>query len=433
MTAQTSNSISTQDIILAKSRAVNLRTALSNCPPPLRELISWQEAIGAVEILLQYLEAYAGGNQMTSQFNVDAVEQELGVILRFWNDVFRTDTERQTDEALRYFEMVFSMGTIFSLSEDDIKRSASSGKVHVGERAKIYRQILAEANHMQQFPATLEQFAPNIDSTTTRGEKLVEEIYTACGKVHVFCDIVRKLSAPIPLNLWEEAVQASMTVGGLLNILIQVHTDFIDKYLGFVTREELSALANRLENQATYTDFTPELFTRINQEIEPIRMALFRHTGEEAEKQKHIIANYDQMVDVALRDRDASRLKNHPVYWLVGILLLGVFQIFGTLPLWLAFCFAAIFIPPIVMIGWMDFVSFSQSYELEYADNPDYWATRTHLNDRMLETRKDTADKIRKHIDRKNQWVKRGEKIFLFGSLPIFVVLVILGYYILKI
>ena len=46
--------------------------------------------------------------------------------------------------------------------------------------------------------------------------------------------------------------------------------------------------------------------TQLNQEIKPIRQILVRHTGEEAEKQKAVVDNYDQVIDIRKRDLDGA-------------------------------------------------------------------------------------------------------------------------------
>ena len=84
------------------------------------------------------------------------------------------------------------------------------------------------------------------------------------------------------------------------------------------------------------------------------------------------------------------------------------------------------FIAPVSILLWRDLELSGQSMTIEYPKEADFWVTRTHLHDRIAETREDSIEKFANAIERRKTERKLSEKLW-FIVMPVAIALNILS------
>lgn len=364
--------------------------------------------------------------------NSDAVDQnvklsmskELGEVSKAAQYLQNFDSEEASKNAENLSAVVSDLAAVLDLSKDKIIEYSQTLNIKPGERSFLYRNwsnnFAAEARDIEFLSNLPKKLSPE----TTRGEKLAGELYFKCGVIQAVCEGLDKsvisLSEPVGKHVFETFIE----IGCLAKCLSD---SFVEEYFTHVTLVEFKSLCEKLQNSATYQPLTQSLITQLHQEIKPMRQILLRHTGEEAEKQKAVVDNYDQIIDIYKRDLDGLKGINHPIIWVTSILIAVRF---GLLPIWDATWIGMLsllgFIAPVSILLWRDLELPGKEMTIEYPEQADFWVTRTHLHDRMAETRKDNIEKFANAIERRRRDRKLSEKLW-FIVMPVAIALNILS------
>ena len=288
-----------------------------------------------------------------------------------------------------------------------------------GERTETHRQKIGQSEQREKIKAQEEEALAFITALprefspeTTRGEKLISSIYSQCGVIQGICDGLDQ-----QLIVWGTTVarEAALTLQAIGRLLEHLPERFIENYLQDKVKTDFRALYGKLKNSATYSPISPSLISQLNQEITPIREILFRHTGEETYKQKEVIRNYDQMIDIYKKDMDGLRTDPHPITWGTGILIAVRMSLLteNIWPAtWIGMLSMLLFAIPFAVLWKRNFESSTKGINIEYPDTSDFWVTKTHLNDRIAETRKSIIKNMSQAVDDRRKDKKHAETLW---------------------
>lgn len=324
-----------------------------------------------------------------------------------------------SETAVRYREQLRSLiadiAAALMVDMDRIDSYSETRNITQGERTEAFRQFIsaenAEADAKQFLADSPKIFSPE----TTRGEKIINDIYALCGVIQDICDGLDQQEIVWCNTIKDTSVATFIKIGRMLELLERNSLPFIEKYLPDITLAEFKALYAKLKNRSAYDQVTSDRVIELNQEIAPIRMLLARHTGEEATKQDSVINNYDQMVDIYKRDLDSFKSNQHPMVWITGILIAVRLALLSsdTWPAtWIGLLSLLLFAVPFAVLWRRDFESLAKQIDIEYPDVPDYWVTRTHLNDRILETRKGIITRLDEALEDRRKARRWAERIW---------------------
>ena len=382
------------------------------------------DAAGACLKLCEMLIGIIQSNEAVDKNAKLSMSKELGEISKAARYLQNFDSEEARKYAQNLSAVVSDLSFALDLDKDKITEYSQTTNIISGERSTHYRKQLndyAAATRDAEFLSNLPQkFSPE----TTRGEKLVGELYFNCGVIQSVCDGFDKSLISSSETVREYVIKTFTQIGYLAECLSDA---FVEKYFTHLTLVEFKSLCEKLQNSATYQPLTPSLITQLHQEIKPIRQILVRHTGEEAEKQKAVVDNYDQVIDIQKRDLDGLKGTGHPIIWITSILIAVRF---GLLPIWDATWIGMLsllgFIVPVSILLWRDLELPGKEMTIEYPEQADFWMTRTHLHDRIAETRKDNIKKFADAIEKRRTDRKLSEKLW-FIAMPVAIALNILS------
>ena len=353
-----------------------------------------------------------------------SMSKELSEISKAAKFLQNFDSEEAGKYAQSLIAVVSDLSASLGLDKDKIAEYSQTTNITPGERSTLYRKQLndsaAAASDIEFLSNLPQKFSPE----TTRGEKLVGELYFNCGVIQSVCEGLDKSVISFSEPVLKYVTETFTKIGYLAECLSDA---FVEEYFTHLTLVEFKSLCEKLQNSATYQPLTPSLMTQLNQEIKSIRQILVRHTGEEAEKQKAVVDNYDQVIDMRKRDLDGLKGIGHPIIWVTSILIAVRF---GLLPIWDATWIGMLsllgFIAPVSILLWRDLELSGQSMTIEYPKQADFWVTRTHLHDRIAETREDSIEKFANAIERRKTERKLSEKLW-FIVMPVAIALNILS------
>ena len=353
-----------------------------------------------------------------------SMSKELSEISKAAKFLQNFDSEEAGKYAQSFIAVVSDLSASLGLDKDKIAEYSQTTNITPGERSTLYRKQLndsaAAASDIEFLSNLPQKFSPE----TTRGEKLVGELYFNCGVIQSVCEGLDKSVISFSEPVLKYVTETFTKIGYLAECLSDA---FVEEYFTHLTLVEFKSLCEKLQNSATYQPLTPSLMTQLNQEIKSIRQILVRHTGEEAEKQKAVVDNYDQVIDMRKRDLDGLKGIGHPIIWVTSILIAVRF---GLLPIWDATWIGMLsllgFIAPVSILLWRDLELSGQSMTIEYPKQADFWVTRTHLHDRIAETREDSIEKFTNAIERRKTERKLSEKLW-FIVMPVAIALNILS------
>lgn len=382
------------------------------------------DAAGACLKLCETLVEKIQNNEAVDQNIQLSISKELGEISKAAQHFRKFDSEEASKHAQNLTAVVSDLSIALGLDKDKITEYSQTTNIILGERSTLYRKLLdysVAATRDEEFFSNLPK---KLSPETTRGEKLAGELYFKCGVIQAVCEGFDKsiisLSEPVRKHVFETFIE----IGCLAECLSD---SFVEEYFTHITLVEFKSLCEKLQNSATYQPLTLSLITQLNQEIKPMHQILLRHTGEEAEKQKAVVDNYDQIIDIYKRDLDGLKGISHPIIWITSILIAVRF---GLLPIWDATWIGMLsllgFIAPVSILLWRDLELPGKEMTIEYPEQADFWVTRTHLHDRMAETRKDNIEKFANAIERRRRDRKLSEKLW-FIVMPVAIALNILS------
>lgn len=382
------------------------------------------DAAGACLKLREMLNSKIQSYEALSQNVKLAMSKELGEIAKAANFLKNFDSEEASKHAQNLAAVVSDLSAILGLDKDKISDYSHTTNIILGERSTIFNNWLnaySAATHDVEFLSNLPQkFSPE----TTRGEKITSEIYFKCGVIQAICEGLDKSVISFSEAVCKHAVETFTEIGLLAKNLPD---EFVEKYFTHINLAQFKSLCEKLQNSATYQPLTPSLITQLHQEIKPMRQILVRHTGEEAEKQKAVVDNYNQIIDIQKRDLDGLKGTGHPIIWITSILIAVRF---GLLPIWDATWIGMLsllgFIAPVSVLLWRDLELPGKEMTIEYPEQADFWVTRTHLHDRIAETRKDNIKKFADAIERRRTDRKLSEKLWFIVT-PVAIALNILS------
>lgn len=382
------------------------------------------DAAGACLKLCEMLIETIQDNEALDQNIKLSMSKELGEVSKAAQYLQNFDSEEASKHAQNLTAVVSDLSIALGLDKGKITEYSQTTNIVSGERSNHYRKLLdysVAATRDKEFFSNLpKKFSPE----TSRGEKLVGELYFNCGVIQSVCDALDKSVISFSETVREHVFKTLIEIGYLAECLSDA---FVEEYFTHMKLVEFKSLCEKLQNSTTYQPLTPSLITQLNQEIKPMRQILVRHTGEEAEKQKAVVDNYNQIIDIQKRDLDGLKGISHPIIWVTSILIAVRF---GLLPIWDATWIGMLsllgFIAPVSILLWRDLELPGKEITIEYPEQADFWVTRTHLHDRMAETRKDNIEKFANAIERRRRDRKLSEKLW-FIVMPVAIALNILS------
>ena len=403
---------------------VSLQSMLLPIAAQYPNTIQITDAAGACFRLCEMLIGIIQSNEAVDQNAKLSMSKELGEILKASKYLLNFDSEEAGKYAQNLAAVVYDLSIALGLDKDKINEYSQTTNITPGDRSVNYTNWLnysvAEAHNSEFFSNLPSKFSPE----TTRGEKLAGELYFKCGVIQSVCEGLDKSVISFSESVRKHVIETFTEIGLLAEHLPD---SFVEEYFTHLTLVEFKSLCEKLQNSATYQPLTPSLMTQLNQEIKSIRQILVRHTGEEAEKQKAVVDNYDQVIDIRKRDLDGLKGIGHPIIWVTSILIAVRF---GLLPIWDATWIGMLsllgFIAPVSILLWRDLELSGQSMTIEYPKQADFWVTRTHLHDRIAETREDSIEKFTNAIERRKTERKLSEKLW-FIVMPVAIALNILS------
>lgn len=382
------------------------------------------DAAGACLKLCEMLIGIIQSNEAVDQHAQLSMSKELGEISKAAQHFRKFDSEEGSKHAQNLTAVVSDLSIALGLDKDKITEYSPATNIILGERSTLYRKLLdysVAATRVEEFFSNLPKKS---SPETTRGEKLVGELYFDCGVIQSVCDGLEKSVISFSETVREHVIRTFTEIGYLAECLSDA---FVEEYFTHMTLNQFKSLCEKLQNSATYEPLTPSLVTQLHQEIKPIRQILVRHTGEEAEKQKAVVDNYNQIIDIQKRDLDGLKGISHPIIWITSILIAVRF---GLLPIWDATWIGMLsllgFIAPVGILLWRDLELPGKEMTIEYPEQADFWMTRTHLHDKIAATRKDNIEKFANAIERRRRDRKLSEKLW-FIVMPVATALNILS------
>ena len=382
------------------------------------------DAAGACLKLRGMLIGKITKNEAVDQDVKLSMSKELGEISKAAKFLQIFDSEEAGKYAQSLIAVVSDLSASLGLDKDKITEYSQTTNITLGERSILYKKQLNDAAAAASDIEFLSNLPLKFSPETTRGEKLVGELYFNCGVIQSVCEGLDKSVISFSEPVLKYVTETFTKIGYLAECLSDA---FVEKYFTHLTLVEFKSLCKKLQNSATYQPLTPSLITQLHQEIKPIRQILVRHTGEEAEKQKAVVDNYDQVIDIQKRDLDGLKGTGHPIIWVTSILIAVRF---GLLPIWDATWIGMLsllgFIVPVSILLWRDLELPGKEMTIEYPEQADFWMTRTHLHDRIAETRKDNIKKFANAIERRRTDRKLSEKLW-FIVMPVAIALNILS------
>ena len=382
------------------------------------------DAVGACLKLCGMLISKITNNEAVDQDVRLSMSKELGEISKAAKFLQNFNSKEASNNAENLSAVVSDLAIVLGLNIDKITEYSQTTNITPGERSILYRKQLNDSAAAASDVEFLSNLPQNFSPETTRGEKLVGELYFNCGVIQSVCDGLDKSLISFSETVLKYVTETFTKIGYLAECLSDA---FVEKYFTHLTLAEFKSLCEKLQNSATYQPLTPSLITQLHQEIKPIRQILARHTGEEAEKQKAVVDNYDQVIDIQKRDLDGLKGTGHPIIWVTSILIAVRF---GLLPIWDATWIGMLsllgFIVPVSILLWRDLELPGKEMTIEYPEQADFWMTRTHLHDRIAETRKDNIKKFANAIERRRTDRKLSEKLW-FIFMPVAIALNILS------
>ena len=425
MTETISSTLSDADLGSALDIAnVSLQSMLLPIAAQYPNTIQITDAAGACLKLREMLIDKIQNNGAVDQDVKLSMSKELGEISKAAKFLQNFDSEEAGKYAQSLIAVVFDLSASLGLDKDKITEYSQTTNITPGERSVHYRNWLnysvAEAHNAEFFSNLPSKFSPE----TTRGEKLAGELYFKCGVIQSVCEGLDKSVISFSESVRKHVIETFIEIGLLAE---RLSDPFVEEYFTHLTLVEFKSLCEKLQNSATYQPLTQSLITQLHQEIKPIRQILVRHTGEEAEKQKAVVDNYDQVIDIQKRDLDGLKGTGHPIIWVTSILIAVRF---GLLPIWDVTWIGMLsllgFIVPVSILLWRDLELPGKEMTIEYPEQADFWVTRTHLHDRIAETRKDNIKKFTNAIERRRKDRKLSEKLW-FIVMPVAIALNILS------
>ena len=382
------------------------------------------DAAGACLKLHEMLIGKIHDNEFVDQNAKLSMSKELAEISKAAEYLQNFDSKEASKHAQNLHLVVSDLSAVLDLNKDEITEYSQTTNIILGERSTIYNNWLnacrVAVSDEEFFSNLPKKFSPE----TTRGEKLAGELYFKCGIIWAVCEGLDKSIISFSGPVRKHVIDTFTEIGLLAEHLTD---EFVEKYFTHITLVQFKSLCEKLQNSATYEPLTPSLITQLHQEIKPMRQILVRHTGEEAEKQKAVVDNYDQIIDIQKRDLDGLKGTSHPIIWITSILIAVRF---GLLPIWDATWIGMLsllgFIAPVSILLWRDLELPGKEITIEYPEQADFWVTRTHLHDMMAETRKDNIKKFANAIERRRTDRKLSEKLW-FIALPVAIALNILS------
>lgn len=368
------------------------------------------DAAGACLKLCGMLISKITNNEAVDQDVRLSMSKELGEISKAAKFLQNFNSKEASNNAENLSAVVSDLATLLGLNIDKITEYSQTTNITPGERSILYRKQLNDSAAAASDVEFLSNLPQNFSPETTRGEKLVGELYFNCGVIQSVCDGLDKSLISFSETVLKYVTETFTKIGYLAECLSDA---FVEKYFTHLTLAEFKSLCEKLQNSATYQPLTPSLITQLHQEIKPIRQILVRHTGEEAEKQKAVVDNYDQVIGIQKRDLDGLKGTSHPIIWITSILIAVRL---GLLPIWDATWTGLLsllgFVAPVSILLWHDLELSGKDMTIEYPKQADFWVTRTHLHDRIAETREDSIEKFANAIERRKAERKFSEKLW---------------------
>ena len=382
------------------------------------------DAAGACLKLCGMLTSKITNNEDVDQDVKLSMSKELGEISKAAQYLQNFDSEEAGKYAQNLAAVVSDLSKALGLDKDKITEYSQTTNIIPAERSTFYKNWFNTYSAAVRDVEFLSNLPKMVSPETSRGEKLVGELYFKCGVIQAVCEGLDKSVISFSEPVYNHVIETFTWIGLLAENLSDA---FVEEYFTHLTLVEFKSLCEKLQNSATYQPLTPSLITQLHQEIKPICQILVRHTGEEAEKQKAVVDNYDQVIDIQKRDLDGLKGTGHPIIWVTSIIIAVRF---GLLPIWDATWIGMLsllgFIVPVSILLWCDLELPGKEMTIEYPEQADLWMTRTHLHDRIAETRKDNIKKFANAIERRRTDRKLSEKLW-FIVMPVAIALNILS------
>ena len=374
------------------------------------------DAIGACYAVRNLIVTKIQNGETVGSEDKAKIARELGEITKCCNFLSGLSSDLASEIKKQISAIAADLSSVFNIDKDTVRNYSQTTNIMTGERTEIYRQVLAQRKKEEEEGEFLSMLQQRFSPETTRGEKLISEVYSRCGVISSISEYLSESNISLSQTLADHAIGIFREIGMLAE---HISDPFVEKYFTHTTPAEFKTLCGKLKNPATYDSISTSLIVNLHQEILPIRQALWKHTGEETGKQNSVINNYDQVLDIQKRDIDRLKTESHPIIWGTGILIavrLGLLEVWK--PTWTGLLSLLMFIIPIVVLWRRDFESFSEDMEIGYPEQPDFWVTRTHLNDAIIENRKDAISKFHDAIENRKKDKRLAENLW-FAIAPV--------------